>query len=84
MKFTRRKITECLLALADERGLQKTFCLSEAARHLDPDLWRNRLPDVWAEAIRLVVSGKLRCTQRGHQVDPENARGPLRFSAPRP
>jgi hypothetical protein len=44
--------------------------------------WREFMPQVRAEAIRLVETGKLRCTQRGHEVDPTKARGPLRFSAP--
>ncbi len=64
--------------------MDKTFCPSEAARRLAPDTWRELMPQVRAEAIRLVETGKLRCTQRGHEVDPTNARGPLRFSVPGP
>jgi hypothetical protein len=78
-----REIERCLLALAAERGLTKTFCPSEAARRLAPDTWREWMPQVRAEAIRLVSAGKLRCTQRGHEVNPMAARGPLRFSIPR-
>ncbi len=84
MKPSQREIRDCLLTLASGRGMDKTFCPSEAARRLAPDTWRELMPQVRAEAIRLVETGKLRCTQRGHEVDPTNARGPLRFSVPGP
>lgn len=79
---TRAAIRKCLLALAAERGNAKTFCPSEAARRLSPEDWRRWMPQVRAEAIRLTQAGKLRCTQRGMEVDPAQARGPLRFSQP--
>ena len=83
MKTSQREIRQRLLTLAAERGADKTFCPSEAARSLAPDTWSELMPQVRAEAIRLVETGKLRCTQRGHEVvDPTNARGPLRFSVP--
>jgi hypothetical protein len=78
---TAREIKSCLLTLADERGTDKTFCPSEAARRLDPDDWREHMPQIRAVATRLVKAGKLRCTQRGAEVDPATARGPLRFSS---
>lgn len=78
----RRKIQDCLRAFARERGGEKTFCPSEVARRLDADEWRKWMPDVRAEATRLVEQGKLRCTQRGREVDPAVARGALRFSLP--
>jgi hypothetical protein len=80
MKPTEREIQRCLLTLASGRGTDKTFCPSEAARQLAPDTWRELMPQVRAEAIALVKTGKLRCTQGGEEVDPTNARGPLRFS----
>ena len=84
MKPSAREIERSLLALADARGSDKTFCPSEAARRLAPDDWRDWMPQIRAAAIRLVEAGKLRCTQRGREVDPTNARGPLRFAIPRP
>ena len=82
MKPGEREIERTLLALAAERGLEKTFCPSEAARRLAPDDWRAFLPEVRTAALRLIAADKLRCTQQGHEVDPTTARGPLRFSTP--
>ncbi|MBC8095942.1 MAG: DUF3253 domain-containing protein [Akkermansiaceae bacterium] len=84
MKPSRRQIERTLLALAAERGSDKTFCPSEAARRLAPHAWRECMPQIRGAAIRLVAAGKLRCAQRGREVDPTDARGPLRFSIPLP
>jgi hypothetical protein len=78
-----RQIAQCLQDLAQERGMEKTFCPSEAARRLAPADWRRWMPQVREEAALLVAAGKLRCTQRGREVDPSQVRGPLRFSLPR-
>jgi hypothetical protein len=83
MKRARSEVERVLLALASERGPDKTFCPSEAARRLSPDNWREQMPKVSAAAIRLVKEGKLRSTQQGEEVDPTIARAPLRFSLPR-
>lgn len=83
MKATELEVEHILLGLAIERGSDKTFCPSEAARRLAPDDWRDWMPQVRAAAIRLVEAGKLCCTQRGQEVNPADARGPLRFSVPR-
>ena len=83
MTTTDSEIERVLLALGAERGFEKTFCPSEAARRLDPNDWRELMPAVCAAAIRLVEAGKLRCTQRGEDVNPANVRGPVRFSLPR-
>ena len=84
MKPTAAEVERVLLTLADGRGIDKTFCPSEAARRLSPNNWREQMPKVSATAIRLVNEDKLRCTQRGNEVDPATARGPLRFSLPKP
>ena len=83
VKPRRRAIVQCLLRLASERGDKKTFCPSEVARHLHPNDWRRWMLQIRAEAIRLVKAGRLRSTQRGREVDPTSAHGPLRFSTPR-
>lgn len=80
---SRRRIATCLRKLATERGPEKTFCPSEAARRLDPSHWRSLMDPVRKEATHLVKAGHLRCTQRGQEVDPETAPGALRFSLPR-
>ena len=74
-------MTQCLLTLAEKRGSEKTFCPSEVARRLAPGAWRECMPRIRAEALELVKVGKLRATQRGHEVDPASARGPLRFGS---
>jgi hypothetical protein len=79
---TESKIERVLLALGRERQPNKTFCPSEAARRLEPDDWRELMPAVCAAAILLFEAGKLRCTQRGEDVNPAHARGPVRFSLP--
>jgi hypothetical protein len=81
LKIGLPRIRAILLALADERRPDKTFCPSEAARRLAPDTWRECLPMVRDEAMRLVRAGKLRCTQCGREVNAATARGPLRFPA---
>ena len=77
------KIERGLLEMASERGSDKTFCPSELARRLDATHWRDRMADIRAVAGRLVRRGKLRCTQRGVEVEPETAHGPIRLSLPR-
>ena len=84
MRPGRREMTQCLLTLAKESGSERTFCPPEAARRLAPDAWRECMPQIRVEALELVKAGKLRATQRGHEADPASARGPLRFSVPRP
>lgn len=69
-----------LLALAEERGPGATFCPSEAARRLSED-WRPLMPAVRARGALLQAGGRLRCTQKGVDVDPLEARGPIRFAA---
>lgn len=68
-----------LLELAAERGPDKTFCPSEAARSLSSD-WRPLMEPVRKEAAQLVKQGKLVCTQRGKPVDPLLAHGAIRLS----
>ncbi|MEX3014278.1 DUF3253 domain-containing protein [Gymnodinialimonas hymeniacidonis] len=67
-------IAEVLLRLATERA-GKTFCPSEAARAVAED-WRPLMPDVRRVAAEL----GLRATQRGVEVDPLTARGPIRLA----
>jgi hypothetical protein len=75
-------IRSALLRFAAAR-VGTTFCPSEVARELAPDDWRPLMPAIREVAQRLVDSGELRCTQRGAQVSPTNAHGPIRLSAPK-
>ncbi|EPX82044.1 DUF3253 domain-containing protein [Salipiger mucosus] len=71
------EIARVLRNLAKERGAERSFCPSEAARSLAAD-WRPLMPEVRriAREIGLVA------TQRGQEVDPVSARGPLRLRLP--
>ncbi|MEZ0255039.1 MAG: DUF3253 domain-containing protein [Chthoniobacter sp.] len=73
------RIREVLRALAIERGPEKTFCPSEAARRLDAKRWRPWMAKVREAAAQMVEAGELKCTQRGASVDPMHSRGPIRL-----
>ncbi|MET0767131.1 MAG: DUF3253 domain-containing protein [Aeromicrobium sp.] len=64
-----------LLALRDPG---KTICVSEAARAVSEDDWRDLMEPARSAARRLVVSGDVVITQGGQVVDPSTARGPIR------
>ncbi len=67
-------IAAVLMALAEQRGPDKSFCPSEAARRLSDD-WRPLMPRIRDIAARL----PLLATQKGAPVDPRTARGPIRL-----
>jgi hypothetical protein len=73
------RLRRILLRLAAERGDGRTFCPSEAARRLDPEDWRLHLAAVRSATVELVREGRLAAFQRGIEVDPVNARGPIRL-----
>lgn len=75
--ITESAIRNELLALAAAR--ETTFCPSEVARRLARD-WRGHMPTVRAVAAGLVREGRLRCTRRGREVDPESPGGPIRLA----
>jgi len=77
---TRATLRRELLALAKARGPEKTFCPSELARNLAPSNWRFLMPAIREAAAKLIEEGRLRVTQRGREVDPAKARGPIRYS----
>ena len=69
------QIAAVLMRLAQDRGDDKTFCPSEAARALDPENWRALMPEI----RRVAASLSLKATQRGTPVNPVTARGPIRL-----
>lgn len=73
-----KEIADALLDLAHRRGVGKTFCPSEAARTLSAD-WRPLMPEVRRVAKHL----SLQATQKGVEVDPETAKGPIRLGLAR-
>lgn len=56
-------------------GRGRSFCPSEVARDLTSD-WRPLMPDLRAVAAEMP---EIRATQRGIEVDPRTARGPIRL-----
>lgn len=76
-------IEAAILRLTAIRGPEKSICPSEAARVVAPIAWRDAMPAVRRVAARLVAEGRLRMLQKGRDIDPETARGPVRFAAKR-
>jgi Protein of unknown function (DUF3253) len=75
-----------ILALAAERGLEKTFCPSDVARAVGgphPDGWGPLMQPIRREAVRLANEGRLVITRRGKAVDPNDFRGVYRLGLPR-
>ena len=69
-------IGAALMAMAQARGTGKSFCPSEVARALSDD-WRPLMPRIRQVAATL----PLMATQRGREVAPDTARGPIRLAA---
>ncbi|MEM9583583.1 MAG: DUF3253 domain-containing protein [Pseudomonadota bacterium] len=69
-------IAGAILALALERGREKSLCPSEVARGLAED-WRPLMPEV-----RRVAAGmtEVEARQKGAPVDPLVAKGPIRLA----
>ena len=57
------RVSEILLNLAAERGTEKTFCPSEAARRLEAGDWRRHMPLVRTIGVQLIRENKLRVFQ---------------------
>ncbi|MDD7968581.1 DUF3253 domain-containing protein [Actinomycetospora lemnae] len=75
-------LADAIVDLLDRRAAGTTICPSEAARRVDPDDWRELMPDVRRVAGRLVADGRIEMTQGGEVVDPATARGPVRLRHP--
>ncbi len=76
-----------LLDLARERGPEKSFCPSEAARRLveqDPELgsdWRGWMEPTRQAAQELEQQGLLDFLQKGQRIQAWGYRGPIRLRA---
>ena len=77
------RVSEILLELAVARGVEKTFCPSEAARKFDAVDWRRHMPLVRAVGVALWREKRLGVFQKGTAVDPTLATGPVRYGLPR-
>ncbi len=67
-----------ILAIAAERGAEKSFCPSEVARALSED-WRPLLTHVRAAARRLAEAGQIDILRHGKPVEPAAMRGVIRL-----
>jgi Protein of unknown function (DUF3253) len=79
-------LTETLMRLARERGQEKTFCPSEAARELGgshPDEWGLLMMPVRKAAILLADEGRIVIYRKGRPVDPHDFKGVYRLGLPR-
>jgi hypothetical protein len=73
-----------ILRLLADRPAGRTICPSEAARALDPDVWRPLMDEVREAAYAMADAGELEVTQKGKVVDGRTARGPIRLRLPPP
>lgn len=64
--------------LLDQRRPDASICPSEAARAVDPEGWRDLMPEARAAAGRLAAAGEVEVTQGGAVIDVATARGPVR------
>ena len=69
------RVRDAILDLALRRGSGASFCPSEVARALTTD-WRTFMPEVRAMAAAMP---EIMATQRGVEVDPVTAQGPIRL-----
>jgi hypothetical protein len=76
---TDRALESAILDLLSRRASGSTLCPSEAARQVDPEQWRALMEPARMAARRLHAQGKLRVQQKGHDVEPSDAKGPIRL-----
>jgi hypothetical protein len=79
-------LEQTVLALAAERGPEKTLCPSDVARAIGgphPDGWGPLMQPIRRIAVRLAKEGRLVITRKGRAVDPDDFRGVYRLGLPR-
>jgi len=72
-------ISELILVIATQRGIDKSTCPSELARMMFPDDWRKHMKEIREVAVVLHRKGKVLITQKGEPVDTDNIKGPIRI-----
>ncbi|WP_346332631.1 DUF3253 domain-containing protein [Prosthecobacter sp. SYSU 5D2] len=75
-------IAQAIMTLISARGMGKTICPSEVARHMSPSDWRPLMPQIREAARSLQVQGRIRVTQAGQDVNPMHVHGPIRLGLP--
>lgn len=76
-KATDLALEAAILALLGQRAATASICPSEAARAVAAD-WEPLMERARMAARRLVAAGAVVITQRGVEVDPSTAKGPIR------
>ncbi len=74
-----RRLEAAIGELLAGRARRATICPSEAARHVDPDGWRELMEPARMAARRLVAAGSVQILQGGRVADPSTAKGPIRI-----
>lgn len=85
MPLVDNRLVETILAMALERGADKSLCPSEVARSLagsDEKEWRKLMKPIRAEAVRLATNGQIAITRKGKPVDPMDFKGIYRITLP--
>ena len=72
-------ILQTILAMAAQRGVDKSVCPSEIARELFPGNWRKYMQEIRDAAIILQRESKVAITQKGEPVDMDHIKGPIRI-----
>ena len=62
-------IRRTILKIADERGPDNTFGLSDVAQRVDQDNWQSLMDQVWFVASVLEKEGKISTSMKEGQVD---------------
>jgi DNA polymerase III delta prime subunit len=79
MNHQLKTIHQTILAMATERGPNKTICPSEVAREMFPENWRKHMEEIRQVAVELHQQGKVSITQKGEPVDVNYIKGPIRI-----
>lgn len=73
-------LERAIVALLDARASDASICPSDAARHVfGEEAWRPEMERARRAARRLSAAGVVDVTQRGHVVDVDTAKGPIRI-----
>lgn len=75
----RERLAATIRSLLRHRAPEATICPSDAARAVGGAAWRALVPEAREVAAQLRADGIVRTTQRGEDVDPRQARGPIRI-----
>jgi hypothetical protein len=79
MTVSEQQIRDRLLQLVRDRGPEKTICPSEVARSLSADDWRSLMSPIRAVGMKLAAAERIVVLQKGQIVDPQTAKGPIRY-----